>query len=397
LEPSEKEQAMSDEVELDFQKLTARRNGPVWKGPEEDGVTFFLLSRFLTCRERFRLLVVEGLSPVPSFNHRIEFGNMWHVCEEVWALSRSWPSTMKELKRFCQELCRRFRQQQEQVEHWMEVVRHVFPIYINHWKQSPEVAVRKTLMAEEMFNVSYRLLSGRTVRLRGKWDLVDLVDSEVWLQEDKTKGDVRPLQIQRQLRFDFQTMIYLVALRQEQMRLDDSSIKAKLSFRDNKCRHFYPIKGVRYNVVRRPLSGGKGTIIRHKATKNHPEETKEHFYQRMACCVFEAPKEFFFRWDVEVSHDETLKFRRECLDPILEQLCDWWEWINHSSYPFMPNTSSNEDENMRFGLSYGMHWRHPFGVYNVLDEGGSSDLDAYLETGSEVGLDRVTDLFPELG
>ena len=35
-------------------------------------------------------------------------------------------------------------------------------------------------------------------------------------------------------------------------------------------------------------------------------------------------------------------------------------------------------------------------VYNVLDEGGSSDLDAYLESGSEAGLQRIENLFPEL-
>ncbi len=33
---------------------------PVWKGPEVDGVTQSLLSRYLTCKERFRLLVIEG-------------------------------------------------------------------------------------------------------------------------------------------------------------------------------------------------------------------------------------------------------------------------------------------------------------------------------------------------
>lgn len=34
--------------------------------------------------------------------------------------------------------------------------------------------------------------------------------------------------------------------------------------------------------------------------------------------------------------------------------------------------------------------------YNVLDEGGSSDMDAMLESGSEVGLQRTENLFPEL-
>jgi hypothetical protein len=43
-----------------------------------------------------------------------------------------------------------------------------------------------------------------------------------------------------------------------------------------------------------------------------------------------------------------------------------------------------------------VHWRHPFGVYDALNEGGSSDLDEYLETGSTVGLERASTLFPEL-
>ncbi len=36
------------------------------------------------------------------------------------------------------------------------------------------------------------------------------------------------------------------------------------------------------------------------------------------------------------------------------------------------------------------------GISNVLDEGGSSDLDEYLLTGSEAGLERTNNLFPEL-
>jgi hypothetical protein len=43
-----------------------------------------------------------------------------------------------------------------------------------------------------------------------------------------------------------------------------------------------------------------------------------------------------------------------------------------------------------------IHWRHPFGVYDALNEGGSSDLDEYLETGSTVGLEKASTLFPEL-
>ena len=56
--------------------------GRIWDGPEEDGITQSLLSRFLVCRERFRILVVDGLKPVDQFSSRIEYGQMWHLCEE---------------------------------------------------------------------------------------------------------------------------------------------------------------------------------------------------------------------------------------------------------------------------------------------------------------------------
>jgi hypothetical protein len=154
-----------------------------------------------------------------------------------------------------------------------------------------------------------------------------------------------------------------------------------------------PILGVRYNVIRRPLSGGKGSIVRHKATKHKPEETKESFYSRLRDILSESPQDFFFRWRVEVSKADVEKFRRECLDPVLEQLCDWYrhilQCVELNKGPF----------GCYFGdkrYRYHPHWRHPFGVYNILDEGGSSDLDEYLSTGSEVGLERATTLFPEL-
>src|SRR6185369_9120155 len=61
----------------------------VWAGPMDagptGGITQSLLSMFLVCRERFRLRVIEGLHSFDRFNHRIEYGSMWHICEEVHA------------------------------------------------------------------------------------------------------------------------------------------------------------------------------------------------------------------------------------------------------------------------------------------------------------------------
>jgi len=65
------------------------RREPLWKGPcstdDNGGITFSLLSRWLVCRHRFYIYAIQGIQPMREFNHRIEYGSMWHVCEEHFA------------------------------------------------------------------------------------------------------------------------------------------------------------------------------------------------------------------------------------------------------------------------------------------------------------------------
>jgi hypothetical protein len=394
------------------------QKNPLWRGPEEDGVTQSLLSRFLSCRERFRLLVVEGLRPAATFNHRIEYGNMWHVCEEALATGANDPTDSWEykLKTYTGSLCRIYSTQQEQIDHWYNVCRVQFPLYVEYWSRHSDVRNRTPLLQEQVFDVPYRLPSGRTVRLRGKWDSVDLVgkgkNAGIWLQENKTKADINETQMKRQLSFDLQTMFYMVSLQAVRDDLKDAIQDHCSQEGEGVSRYeayrlwpqlardlllepaLVPVSGVRYNVIRRPLSGGKGSIVRHKPTKSNPQgETKAHYYSRLSDIIKEDLPYFFMRWQVTVTPADLAKFKREFLDPILEQLCDWWQYIEHQTAarndPFAGYT--------RLGGSWECpHWRHPFGAVNWLDEGGSSDLDAYMESGSEVGLVKAETLFGEL-
>ena len=348
--------------------------GPVWKGPEVDGVTQSLLSRFLVCRERFRLLVVEGLRPVDSFNARLEFGQMWHVCEEALASSSDWRPA---LLAYCKAgLATRYPMDREKIDHWYNICKALFPLYVDHWSKNPDVKERTPLFQEQVFDVPYALPSGRKVRLRGKWDSVDLIGSGktagIYLQENKTKSSIDANKLTRQLSFDLQTMIYSVALIEGQS-LKSLGDRGRLNFR-----------GVRYNVIRRSA---------HKSVESMLKKIEDDRADGRI-------GEWFGRWKVEVSEADVLKFRRQCLDPILEQLCDWWEHCDYcrkNGYgmfdPTWVRKGRNESEDRKFQAA---HYRHPFGVYNVLDEGGSSDLDAYLESGSEVGLERTTRMFSEL-
>jgi PD-(D/E)XK nuclease superfamily protein len=370
-------------------KRPKAKAGPVWGGPEQDGVTFSLLSRFLCCRERFRLLVVEGLKPSDHWNHRLGYGNLWHVCEEALAAKRD---VQLALKLYASTLCRQYPTQQPDIEKWYNVCLIQFPQYVKFWAEHPDVVDRKPLLQEQVFDVPYKLPSGRAVRLRGKWDSVDLIGkgkgAGVYLQENKTKGQIDEGQLKRQLSFDLQTMTYLVALQEETFRHTESGILRRLGNGD--------ILGVRYNVIRRPLSGGKGTIVQHKPSKGNPNgETAAEYYARLASIIAAESETYFMRWKCEVTPGDVAKFRRECLDPVLDNLADDSEW-------WVDCAERGEDvwdykrRGDRFPLHRQRHFRFPFGVYNVLAEGGNADLDEFLATGSEVGLQRTDNLFPEL-
>jgi hypothetical protein len=359
---------------------TKKKKRPMlWKGPEVDGITQSLLSRFIVCRERFRLLVLEGLKVNEGFNKNLEYGNMWHLCEEVHAADELWEESLLE---YATELAAKHPLDAEKVSHWYNVCKVQFPIYLNHWGGRGQKKT-KSLLPEVSFVVPYELPSGRIVLIRGKWDNVLQIGKSIWLQENKTKGMIDQEKIRRQLNFDLQTMIYIIALKKHQILSDDLP-------------HDLPVNGIIYNVVRRPLSGGKGSIRRHKATKNKQAETSAHFYNRVAEYIYEEPEEYFMRWEVGITDKDIHTFENQFLIPTLESLCDWWSWMNHCQEQdlYFDNQTVLCCDGRQIDSS--VHSRLPYGVYNPLIEGGSSSLDDYLATGSEVGLQRTKQLFPEL-
>lgn len=331
----------------------------VWKGPVEDGITQSLLGRFLVCRERFRILVMEGLKPKETFYPPIHFGQMWHTCEESLARKESWAQSLKD---YCILLVRQFRSQQEQIDHWYNVCSALFPLYVDHWKKHPDVKTREPVLEEQVFDVPYKLPSGRTVRLRGKWDSVDLVKDRsnlgLWIQENKTKSTIDVSKVSRQVTYDLQSMFYRVALDlydwTGSVRVEEAPASG------------FPVVGIRYNVVRRSAHKSVGSMLE-KLEKDRADG---------------RISEWFDRYNIRILKTDIAEFKKYTLDPILETLMCWWATMTGGE-------TCGE-------CSTHLHWRHPFGVYNVLDEGGSSDLDEYLRTGSEVGLERTDDLFPEL-
>lgn len=457
--PTIRKKVLGPQHEAAAKKIADLGKTPLWKGPEVDGITFSMLNRFLTCRERFRIAYVEGWKTQDEFNHRIEYGNMWHVCEEAAAQevqhfkgelsgidTTNWEDM---LRSYVKGLCAKYPTQQEQVVHWYNVCRVQFPLYVRHWSKHTDMTNRTPLLQEQVFDVPYLLPSGRAVRLRGKWDSVDLVkngeQSGIWIQENKTKGDIDVAALQRQMTMDLQSMIYMVALEEDQNTtmgylgaVQDQSTGRLARDRNNKEMKTLPIVGIRYNVVRRPLSGGKGSITQGKGTKGakcpkckgsgkaavevwsdtgkcekcsgvgrinaQPAESNADFYARLGQVIESAsgpewgvhPDEnyFFTRFNVGVSQSDITQFKVRVLSPLLEQVCDWYEWVTWSPKIWEPNVSYRGEPDYRQG--YGLHWQHPFGVVNAVDEYGQTDVDGYMRTGSTVGLQRREKLFEEL-
>lgn len=392
---------MSASLKSSGAKSLRRRQEPLWKGPLEDGITQSLLSRFLVCRERFRVTAIEGLRPAEGWNKHLGYGEMWHVCEEAYAGDGDWNGALLD---YARAQAQTHRTQQEEIRKWYNVCKVQFPEYVKYWsRDKSRQADIKPLLQEQVFDVPYRLPSGRIVRLRGKWDSVFMTGAgrsgRIYLQENKTKGDIREGLIARQLTFDLQTMFYLTAMAvlRGYAKGDDGAPDtghyilppgehvANLPWWDA------TIGGVLYNVVRRPLSGGKGSIKKREPNKSNPRgETDEEYYERLRRDYLAAePQYWFMRWSVPITDADLSKFRREFLDPVLEQLWDWWDWMIGCDFDPWKTPSDT-------AMSGGVHYRFPFGVYNPITEAGCSDLDEYLDTGVKVGLERASTLFPEL-
>jgi len=299
---------------------------------------------------------------------------MWHICEEAYSQDKT--SWEEDLFQYCRKLARKYPLQNTQITHWFDVCRLQFPIYIKYKRKHPDTIKYKSLAKELVFSIPYDIGNGREVLLKGKFDGIDKGNRRIRLQEHKTKGDIPVEQLNTQLLFDLQTMFYLTALHELIKTPEKLGLKPN-TFEKNRY-------DIRYNVIRRPLSGGKHSIRRLRKTKTRKvEETNKEFYARLGEAIEGDADYFFKRWDCCLTRGDLEKFADTFLKPILNEVWDWWDWIKAS--PHNPYRKGNK-----------LHWRYPYGVYNPTLEGRAEELDNYLNTGSTIGLEKADRLFPEL-
>lgn len=393
---------------------------PLWAGPDVDGITFSLLSKFLVCRERFRLKVVEGLDEDLGFNKSIEFGSMWHEMEEgFYASGGSLAKAETRLAMYRNKLLASHQNEQAEINKWASLCKMQFPLYIKHWQKHNDDKSRKPILEEVSFKVPYALPSGRTVYLRGKFDNVHIASRPdkrhepdlyrawvehfpdakqgIFLQENKTKGDIKEKGILDTVASNLQTMIYQTALR---MAYGDEDQRWAISNNlDAAHKMGYPIIGTLYNVIRRPLADRfaikqrKGRKAKGKVTG---AESMTQFYQRVIDGIASDPGHYFMRWKTIITEEDMARFRQRMLDPILEQLMDWWEWLECPPGPFNPWGQRKTQTQCPTLLPNQVHFQSPWGIYNSMFGGYDGDYYEYLTTGRKNSLRRITTLFPEL-
>lgn len=369
-------------------KPRRKRRTSLWQGPEVDGITNSLLTRWIVCRERFRLYAVEGYREDEDFSPALEFGQLWHEAEEAQGRGKDWRRAMRGYRD-------RLRAQhgssaEDEIRKWYSVASTTFPIYVHHWMEHSDEVNRSPIMEEAAFRVPYELPSGRIITLRGKFDAVFRTGKSIWLQENKTKSKIDVEGITKTVDRNLQTMIYQIALRlfrEGHGTLDGMSDRAVEKIRQQLTRG--QIKGVLYNVIRRGLADlraikqRKGRMVKGKRVGG---ETEKQFYARLGEQMKSEPAEWFHRWKITLTASDVVEFRRRSLDPILMTLSRWWDSIEAD--PFNPWECEGECNPY--------HFQTPWGVYNSLASGFRGDFFEFLTDGKTAKLKSVDTLYPEL-
>jgi hypothetical protein len=383
---------------------TPTKTQKLWKGPQEDGITFSLLSKWINCRHRFYLRVVHGLVEDQGFNHSMEYGSLWHAAEEAFCGGHPWQPA---LKKYYNHLIKTYGGSEALINKWYNVALQQFPRYLEYWRTHGDEKSRKPLLEEKAFCVPYTLPSGRTIRLRGKWDAIMLLDfphknrdSELykaWManwpkakkgisnQENKTKGEIDEEGLLKTTDRNLQTCLYQIALR-EMIRQGIPDHEDFTALR-GAVQLGFPLVGVLYNVIRRPLSD-------RYAIKQKVAETPKQFYERLGSQIDEKPEHYFKRWKIILTDEDIERFKVRVFHPILETLCDWWEWIAADpADPWRPRLITRLSP---LPVNNTLHFQAPWGVYDTLGQGYRGDYFGYLTTGSQAGLKKIKNLYPEL-
>lgn len=280
-----------------------------WK----EGVSSSTLGLFLTCREQFRLEMVEGWR---SYHTPLAFafGTCGHwIIEQAYAeVDPPNAAGVRKLVKQYEVLWRKeIPNPPKYVEEMMQKVfglaEALMPTYFERWMgdfygkdwypvEHNTAAPEEWIGLEERFRIPFTFDDGRQTWINGTRDgLFSDHRNDVFTIDHKFRSVINEDQITDTLPFDLQQMLYLWA---------NSQV-----YPDRK------IAGTVMNIVRRPG---------HRQLKGEPDRK---FYQRVADDVADPKRwdHFFMRFEMRITSQEITRWFHDQLTPIMNDLRAWWE------------------------------------------------------------------------
>lgn len=309
------------------------------------GVSYSLLSRFVNCRERFRLYAVNGMREASSSQDAMNFGTYFHRLLEIHA---------KDTRLNAASVIRKVSRSKKSINAINKTDRLMANMIFEEYLSWYEDVQYRYLDSEVKFNVLYPVAGAGKIRLVGKVDeIIDHSPGIIKIQENKTKETISTDILDHTIPFNLQTMMYVIAME----------------------KHYNKqVGGIIYNVIRKP---------KHKQKKG---ETEIEFVERVRGILREEPEHFFHRWDYELTRERLNDFKVKTFDPLLRQFYVWWESIKHD--PFAPWVDKD-------GLPNPHHFQRPFGVYDSLTLGKGDYFDL-LTRGLKTNVTENNPPFQEL-
>lgn len=270
-----------------------------------DGLTQGAIEKFLTCPQKFKLAIVDGLTNKYERSEAIDFGTLGHDClDKVYTAfrdSENKPKFYSEIKEFFMGISGRtykkkrmeleddlvFESMSSDLEKHHGQMEKVMPFYFDVWKEDFEC---EWIALEEEFCIEVEVMPGIIFLIRGKRDGLKRKNSKLRLLETKFKGKIDEDHIEDSLSLDLQSNVYLWSVWKDY--------------------NEYP-SGVDYNIVRRPQlrRGTKETLGDFlERTEKDVEERLDHYFMRFESLITPSEIREWETWFIGILREIYIKY-----------------------------------------------------------------------------------------
>lgn len=262
---------------------------------ETHGITQGALNAFMQCPRKAHYSLKMGLESARGHSQALDYGILVHDIMDLLGSALEKPTTRGKDKAWVSGVINEcvgdwfedrttgFESTQElqdldEVCTWACAV---LPQYFFYWEETQPISWEST---EEEFAITEKV-DGEDVVLRGKIDGSFRCGNSLWMAEHKTRSRVSPDAIAKSLPFDTQVCLYAWTLQQLAQE---------------------PVKGVLYNIIRRP------------SKRPHKDENMPDYMARLKEDVADRPDFYFMRFEMALIQDDIEQWVSEMKEVVRE-------------------------------------------------------------------------------